>query len=280
VALSRRGAFARSRFGTSAALALAAALGLVALTHQHGCAGHAVLGATPAHASVPPSDMPASVIPAPRRAPPTAVVGLRMDEPAASPAGARVLTRLASIRSNLVTTRYQHRTLVRELRGEYAWDCSGMVSWILARDARSALRGLGRARPVARNYVQAIERAPTNRGSRGFRRLAHLTEARPGDVFAWRRPLDWGPGATGHVGFLLSRPEPVPEWPNAFIFRAADATSFGHQDDTRPDGSGGGYGEGTLLVTTDGAGNATGYGWYGRHSDWIVSTSVVFGRLQ
>lgn len=251
-------------------------LALLALTHQHGCAA----GPTPAHASVPPTDMPASVIPAPRRARPTAVIGLRMDEPAASPAGARVLARLARIRSNLVTTRYQHRTLVRESRGEYAWDCSGMVSWILARDARSALRGLGRARPVARSYVQAIERAPTHRGSRGFRRLAHLTEARPGDLFAWRRPLDWGPGATGHVGFLLSRPEPVPEWPGAFVFRAADATSFGHQDDTRPDGSAGGYGEGTLLVTTDGAGNATGYGWYGRYSDWIVSTSVVFGRLQ
>ena len=30
----------------------------------------------------------------------------------------------------------------------------------------------------------------------------------------------------------------------------------------------------------DHAGHATGYGWYGRHSDWVVSTPVVFGRLQ
>lgn len=234
----------------------------------------------PARASVPPDTMPASVVRAPQRPRPRAPIALDLGEPAASVSGARVLRRLTSIRERVVSTRYQHRTLVRESRGEYAWDCSGMVSWILAREARPALRGLRSARPVARSYVQAIERAPTTRSLRGFRRLAHLTEARPGDVFAWRRPLDWGPGATGHVGFLLSRPVPVPEWPAAYVFRVADATSFGHQDDTRPDGSGGGYGEGTLLVTTDGEGHATGYGWFGRHSDWIVTTSVVFGRLE
>jgi hypothetical protein len=240
-----------------------------------------LVGGSPrdARASVPPDTMPASVVPAPRRARPQSRLELPT-EPAASPAGARVLTRLASVRARLVSTRYQHRTRVREARGEYAWDCSGMVSWVLAREARGAFRGLRSARPVARTYVQAIERAPTTRSSRGFRQLPHLRDARPGDVFAWRRPLDWGPGATGHVGFVLSRPVPVPEWPNAYVFRAADATSFGHQDDTRPEGSEGGYGEGTLLVTTDGGGHATGYGWFGRYSDWVVTTSVVFGRLE
>ncbi|MEZ4326919.1 MAG: hypothetical protein R3B40_17005 [Polyangiales bacterium] len=236
--------------------------------------------ALPARASVPPETLPASVVPAPRRARPRTPLALDTAEPAASLAGQRVVARLSDIRHRLVSTRYQHRTRVRESRGEYAWDCSGMVSWILAREARVALRGLASPRPVARSYVQAIERAPTTRARRGFRRLAHVAEGRPGDVFAWRRPLDWGPGATGHVGFLLSRPVPVPEWPDAYVFRAADATSFGHQDDTRPDGSGGGYGEGTLLVTTDGEGNATGYGWYGRYSDWVVTTPVVFGRLE
>ncbi len=68
-------------------MGLFAALTLLTLTHQHGCA----VGAAPAHASAPPSDMPASVIPAPRRPRPREPIALRTDEPAASPAGARVL---------------------------------------------------------------------------------------------------------------------------------------------------------------------------------------------
>lgn len=266
---------ARVQRPTPSRVWLAVALGLVL-----GWVGAPQNALPAARASVPPDSLPASVVPAPRRARPTAPLRLDLTEPAASPAGARVLSRLADIRSRLVRTRYQHRTRVREARGEYAWDCSGMVTWVLGREARGALRGLRSVRPVARSYVQAIERAPTDRSRRGFRRVDHLRDARPGDLFAWRRPLDWGPGATGHVGFLLSRPVPVPEWEGAYVFRAADATSFGHQEDTRPAGSEGGYGEGTLLVTTDGQGHATGYGWFGRYSDWVVTTPVLFGRLE
>ena len=59
--------------------------------------------------------------------------------------------------------------------------------------------------------------------------------------------------------------------------RIADATSFGHQNDTRSDGEGG-YGEGTLLVLTNSSGEAIAYGWYGTESDAVLVTEILFGR--
>lgn len=159
-----------------------------------------------------------------------------------------------------------------------------MVGWILQREARRAFRGLRRSRPVARTFFRAIENAPTQPGEhrRGWRRLAHLNEARPGDILAWLRPDDWPRGNTGHVAIVLTTPVPLPEWPSAYLVRIADSTRAPHQDDTRPpysEDAVGGYGEGTLLITTDGNGHGTGYGWYGRRSGWVIDTPVMFGRL-
>lgn len=227
-------------------------------------------------------DLPASVSVIPRgQLQPRALPPIDLDttEVPSTRVAARVLRRLENIRGGLRATRYQHATRVRVSRGEYFWDCSGMVGWILERDARGAFAGLYRSRPVARTFVHAIERAPTEGARRGWRRLAHVEDARPGDVFAWLRPSDWPRGATGHVGIVLSRPEPLPEWPDAYLMRIADATTFPHQDDTRPWPGDGGYGEGTLLFSTAGDGQVKGYGWQGRHSDYLIHTDVVFGRL-
>lgn len=191
----------------------------------------------------------------------------------------RVLETLARIEGKLSTTRYQHRTVVRERRGLYAWDCSGMAAWILERAAPRALSAIHRERPVARSFHDVIARSPTDQARRGWRRLAHVEEARPGDVFAWRRPPEWGNRITGHVGFVLERARPVPQWEGAYTMRIVDATSLPHQDDTRTRGGPGGYGHGTLLFMTDGDGQVHSYGWFGMNSRGVVVTPVVFGRV-
>ena len=132
---------------------------------------------------------------------------------------------------------------------------------------------------MARDFYRAITRAPTARPRAGWQRLANIADARAGDVFAWLRPTDWPPRNTGHVGFLLAAPAPVPWLAGAYVVRIADATSVAHQDDTRANDPDGGYGEGTLMLLTDGAGHATAYAWHGTFSGASVQTDIVFGRL-
>lgn len=198
---------------------------------------------------------------------------------AATRAGTRVIEALETVASTLRESKYQARTHVRPRDGIYNWDCSGMAAWILRRAAPAALKHLSSPRPVARDFVRAIERAPTSRAREGWQRIADLADVLPGDVFAWRRPRGMPSKNTGHVGFVLDRPRAVPEIPGAWAVRIADSTRGYHQDDARTDDPDGGFGIGTLLFLTDDQGRATQYGWVGTHSEWYVVTPVVFGRV-
>lgn len=199
-------------------------------------------------------------------------------------AGGKVLARLDKIKGSLRSTEYRHTTSVRRKIGHYAWDCSGMANWILKRDAPRAFEALHRDRPVARTYWRTIDKAPTAKPRRGWQKIADITDVRPGDVFAWRRPPDWPPGGnTGHVGFVVGSPETVTDERfaavRAFTVRIIDATSLPHQDDTRKPEGKGGFGSGTLLFVTDETGRAYAYGWFGARSRGVIPTDIVFGRL-
>lgn len=209
--------------------------------------------------------------PAPPPAPPT--------EPATS-AGRRVVERIDAIRRNLRRTRYQHHRSVNERTGRYYWDCSLMAEWVLRRAApRSVHHMRNLTRPLAEHFVRAIERAPTDGYRRGWQRLTHIEEVKPGDVFAWRRPEGFPSRNTGHVGFVVGAPRPVASIPDAYAVRVADATRSTHQNDSRPWPGDGGFGIGTLVFLTDGRGNGTHYGWAGTHSGGYVVTPILFGRV-
>jgi len=214
----------------------------------------------------------------PGAAEPTVDVANRASVPAGA-AGDRVLRVLAHVEQRLQTTRYQHATVVRERDGVFHWDCSGMAAWVLRRAAPRAMAGVRRGRPVARDFFNAIDRAPVDRGLRGWQKLSHIEHARPGDVFAWLRPPAFAPRNTGHVGFIVEAPVPVPRAPHAYTVRITDATSLPHQSDSRAYEGEGGYGTGTILFLTDGQGQATAYGWFGTSSPGVIPTRIVFGRL-
>jgi hypothetical protein len=101
----------------------------------------------------------------------------------------------------------------------------------------------------------------------------------PGDVFAWRRPRGFPSKNTGHVGFVVAPPLPVPEIPGAWAVRIADSTSSYHQNDARALDHDGGFGIGTVVFLTDAKGRVTSYGWSGTASEWYIVTPVVFGRV-
>ena len=201
-----------------------------------------------------------------------------VEAPPATHAAGKVLETLASVRESLRTTRYEHTTHVRAADGLYLWDCSGMAAWVLHRAAPHALESVGGDRPVARDFYRAIARAPVTRARNGWQRVARLEDARPGDVLSWVKPRDFPSHNTGHVAFVLAPPVRVEGRDDAFAVRIADATSFGHQGDTRPEGSGGGYGEGTLLFLVDASGQGRAYGWFGTLSDAVIVTPIVVGR--
>jgi len=201
------------------------------------------------------------------------------DAPRAAPvtsAAARVIATLERVERRARVSSYRHRRSVDERRGVYHWDCSGMASWVLRRSAPRARGSLGQGRVVARRFARRISRAPTERGRRGWQRLEHIGEARPGDVFAWERPPDFPSRNTGHVGFVVRRPQRLSD--EVWAVRILDATSLAHQSDTRLDGATG-LGRGTMTFVTDGRGHAQGYGWRGTDSLGYIETPVYFGRV-
>lgn len=199
-------------------------------------------------------------------------------EPANATA-AKILALRAEIIDSLTETTYQHRTVVRRQEGIYKWDCSGMGAWFLRKTAPVARRALDKGRPVARDFYRHIARAPTRRARQGWRRLPHIEDVRPGDMFAWIRPPGFPSRNTGHMGFALEPARAVPGHPGAYTLRIFDATSLPHQDDSRRRGGGGGIGEGTILFLTDDDGRGTAYGWFGLDSRGVIETDIVFARL-
>tara|TARA_R110002096_G_scaffold436051_2_gene666288 strand:- start:31164 stop:31973 length:810 start_codon:yes stop_codon:yes gene_type:complete len=219
----------------------------------------------------PPSDKPVFIAPE----------STLREEVGETKAAIRILALAKTLRDSVVETAYQGRTVVKPSRGYYAWDCSGMSSWILKRSAPTALRALEKSRPVARDYFKMIERAPAKRDRRGWRKLAHVSDARPGDLFAWLRSPISKSRVSGHVGFFVTAPTPHPDAPNVYTARIMDATSLPHGNDTRAQEGEGGFGFGTMLFATDASGKTIGYGWHGERSLlWgFMPAEVIYGRV-
>jgi hypothetical protein len=138
----------------------------------------------------------------------------------------------------------------------------------------------GRGRPVASDYYDVIARAPAQREAGGWLNVARIEDARPGDVFAWRRPRWIASNNTGHVGFVLAAPRRITPSGDYYEVQIADATSILHADDTRggpPRRSG--FGVGTLAFRVDPATHqGVAYGWFGRETAWYVPTPIAIGR--
>jgi hypothetical protein len=230
--------------------------------------------AAPGRAALPP-------LLAPKSEPPPAESRLRR-ELAAEPAAGRVVSEIVALRDRVRSTRYQARTEIDPDRGHYAWDCSGMANWILRRAAPGARRALRKARPRAIDYYKAIVKAPTAKARRGWRRLGHVSEARPGDLFAFPRSPISTSKISGHVGFFVGRPHKVPipiDGYEIWAARILDATGLPHQDDTRDRDSDGGFGFGTFAFVNDASGETVAYGWFGTASRGFMPTHVAYGRV-
>jgi hypothetical protein len=88
---------------------------------------------------------------------------------------------------------------------------------------------------------------------------------------------------TGHVGFFVEAPRPVPGHERMFSVRVADSTKSGHgESDTRvlAGDLDGGLGEGTMVFVTDEMGRGRGYVWNGDADLEPTRTRIWVGRLE
>lgn len=188
----------------------------------------------------------------------------------------RVLGRIAT---TLEESEYSYSLYVNEKRGIYRFDCSSMVQWVLRRSAPTAAAAVAwklEGRPLARDFQRRIAKAPTDRSRNGWRRIARVRDAAPGDVIAWIKPAEIESPNTGHVLFVLLPPVLARGYENAYLVRIADSTRLLHDDDTRVGRDG--FGFGTILVVADPETDApVAYGWVGLK--WrAFETDIAIGR--
>jgi hypothetical protein len=158
-------------------------------------------------------------------------------------------------------TTYSHHTHIDERTGRYDVDCSGFVGYLLRRAAPGARRELVAAtvhRPLARHFVELVERLPS-RDARRWRRIERVADLRPGDLIAWLRPADSHSRDTGHVMVVAGLPAARRGGVDVPII---DASALRHgRGDPRAAGAASGVGRGTIVLETDPAGHPVAFRW-------------------
>jgi hypothetical protein len=191
-----------------------------------------------------------------------------------------VMRSLRAMTLRMKETRYVHGIDVHVNKGYYAFDCSGMVDFLLARAApvarQTVRRGLA-SRPLSADFVRTLARIRPGTEHGGWLRVGAVEEARPGDVVAWLKPKLIRSVNTGHVGILVLAPRVRETGDTAYLLRIADASRLRHQDDTRRGHDG--FGLGTILLQTNLANGApTGFSFAGSRARNAWGTRIVIGR--
>jgi hypothetical protein len=217
---------------------------------------------------------------------------------AAQPAGEPKHLREARLLVKQITPKhnsYEHKVDVVKWKGdpearfaECHTDCSGLLNALLGRVyalGRDDLKEwLGKKRPVARDYHQAIM------DRNGFQRVTRVQNLKPGDVLAIRYPE--GLPDTGHILVVAEAPRrrdataPVIEKTEQWEVKVIDCSRSGHgTGDTRhkPDGSfNQGIGEGTFRLYAHKSGTIAGYSWSPLRASTFYAPderNLVAGRL-
>jgi hypothetical protein len=192
-----------------------------------------------------------------------------------------VMRGLFRLKKSAIHSPYIHGIDVDVRRGYYAFDCSGMVDWLLQRTcpvASQSLRAGHATRPLARDFVETIAQLAPGQSRGGWLRVSRVSEARPGDVIAWLRPKFIKSENTGHVAVIILPPEQRSPFDSAYLVRVADSSRLHHQDDIRLGGANG-FGFGTILVESNPASGApSGFSFAGERAKHAWGTKVVIGR--
>jgi hypothetical protein len=207
--------------------------------------------------------------------------------PAALPAPPHTLAdeaarELAAMRSS----EYVHRTSVDEAVGRFDYDCSGFVTYALARafpEAHAAVRASVFRRPLAKDYVAFVQ--ALGRPLHGWSRVPDVAHLAAGDLVAWLTPADLVSRNTGHIMIVAGPARPrspggsagTREWAIPIYDSSA---SFHGADDTRKATRSSGLGHGAIVLVTSGDGVPLGYRWSERSRSKRYDTAIVLARVE
>jgi hypothetical protein len=183
----------------------------------------------------------------------------------------------------MISSTYQHTTLVDESKGVFDYDCSGFVDYALAvalPDALETLKSATEARPLAKDFETFFEGIATSTGR--WHRVARAKDLVPGDVVAWLKPADVASSNTGHVMIVRELPTlntkdtVETEW----LVPITDSTESPHgPSDSRTATGTTGLGTGTIGLVVDATGAPIEYRWTGGYSTKRETTSIALGHL-
>jgi hypothetical protein len=204
----------------------------------------------------------------------------RTPPPSPGPAGMGLLAEARRELAAMRSSRYVHQTNVDEAAGRFDYDCSGFVSYALARvqpDAYEALHVFAQRRPLAKHYVSwivSLEEHP----SPAWRRVAEVGSLVPGDVIAWRRPADSASRSTGHVLIVAGAVEKraAGEW----VVPIVDSTGVTHgRADSRRPAHATGLGLGTIVLVADARGVPVAFRWSEGGGARVRKTQIALARV-
>jgi hypothetical protein len=179
----------------------------------------------------------------------------------------------------MLSSSYAHRTDVDEALGRFDYDCSGFLSYALARAnpaAYAALRSFATRRPRAKDFVTWITAGLAARST--WTRIPDVAHLAPGDVVAWMKPPGIESKNTGHVMIVDAAPRARSdrEWVVPILDSSASAHGAG---DTREATKASGLGRGTVVLVVDPAGKPLAYRWSEGPRSKLYETEIALGRV-
>ncbi len=181
---------------------------------------------------------------------------------------------------NIKVTSYQHSTDIDEGGGRFNCDCSGFIGYALRKTfPETYLATTGdlapwKSRPLAATFFETFERVG-EAGDGLWKMIPRLTDAQPGDILSWRKPVLEEGKTTGHV--LLIASHPIIEADGRYRVRVFDSTSVLHEEDSRPQGTSG-VGVGDMWFEVNETGMVKAF-FVRKESKRVSSNPVLIGRI-
>jgi hypothetical protein len=191
-----------------------------------------------------------------------------------------MLVEAEAIVAGMKQTTYDHTTLIDESTGTYDVDCSGFTNFVIQQAVPPAFTELAQAtspRPYAAECARFFVALPTA-GSGSWHPVTIAMNLVPGDVVAWVEPPTLNSTDTGHTAVVALAPVAGKNEVDVKIIDST-LTPHGATDPRAIDGTTG-VGEGTMAITVDGTGAATGYRWADEPGVLAYTTTVGMAHLE
>jgi hypothetical protein len=193
--------------------------------------------------------------------------------------GAAVAAAAERLLEQVRHTHYQHDAVVDETAGRYDVDCAAFVGVLLESIAPEHFASFPRTGderyPRAFEIFDHLSASPP---PPGWRRVATIEEARPGDVISWRTPKVTAGRDTGHV-LIVAKAPVFHGHTHAWTVHAYDSSNVAHHDDSRERAGKyhSGLGEGAIRFKVDASGAPTAF-QFGPQAEFHT-VPIVIARL-